>query len=94
MREDIARKYIIRKKQATMVHNPLGEVTGSIFAMGMIEAWCLAELAAKALPGKQKNIYQQSLRQSRKHQNGSQNTGKDQLRLQANTQIGMLIAII
>ena len=57
MREDIARKYITRKKQATMVHNPLGEVTGSIFAMGMIEAWCLAELAAKALPGKQKNIY-------------------------------------
>ena len=30
MREDIARKYITRKKQATMVHNPLGEVTGSI----------------------------------------------------------------
>ena len=57
MREDIARKYITRKKQATMVHNPLGEVTGSIFAMGMIEAWCLAELAAKVLPGKQKNIY-------------------------------------
>ena len=36
MREDIARKYITRKKQATMIHNPLGEVTGSIFAMGMI----------------------------------------------------------
>ena len=57
MREDIARRYITKKKQATMVHNPLGEGTASIFAMGMIEAWCLAELAAKVLPGKQKNIY-------------------------------------
>ena len=57
MREDIAKTYITKKKSATMIHNPLGEITGSIFAMGMIEAWCLTELAAQALPGKQKNIY-------------------------------------
>ena len=42
-----------------MMHNPLGEITGSIFAMGMIEAWCLTELAAQVLPGKQKNIFRQ-----------------------------------
>ena len=29
MREDIARKYITEKKRATMVHNPIGEGTGS-----------------------------------------------------------------
>ena len=57
MREDIAKTYITKKKSATMIHNPLGEITGSIFALGMIEAWCLTELAAQALPGKQKNIY-------------------------------------
>ncbi len=57
MREDIAKTYITKKKSATMMHNPLGEITGSIFALGMIEAWCLTELAAQALPGKQKNIY-------------------------------------
>ena len=57
MREDIAREYITRKKQATMVHNPIGEGTGSIFALGLIEAWCLAEWTATVLPGKQKNIY-------------------------------------
>ena len=57
MREDIAREYITRKKSATMVHNPIGEGTGSIFAMGLIEAWCLTEWAATVLPGKQKNIY-------------------------------------
>ncbi len=57
MREDIAKTYITKKKSATMFHNPLGEITGSIFALGMIEAWCLTELAAKALPGKQTNIF-------------------------------------
>tara|TARA_Y100000996_G_C22468423_1_gene621081 strand:+ start:162 stop:974 length:813 start_codon:yes stop_codon:yes gene_type:complete len=57
MREDIAKTYITKKKSATMIHNPLGEITGSIFALGMIEAWCLTELATKALPGKQKNIF-------------------------------------
>jgi len=40
-----------------MVHNPLGEGTGSLFAFGMIEAWCLTEWLATAMPGKQKNIY-------------------------------------
>ena len=57
MREDIARVYITEKKKGTMVHNPLGEGTGSLFAFGMIEAWCLTEWLATALPGKQKNIY-------------------------------------
>jgi len=57
MREDIARKYVTEKKRATMVHNPIGESTGSIFALGMIELWCLSEWASTALPGKQKNIY-------------------------------------
>ena len=57
MREDIARDYITKKKQGTMVHNPIGEATGSIFALGLIEAWCLAEWTATILPGKQKNIY-------------------------------------
>lgn len=57
MREDIAREYITRKKQGTMIHNPIGEGTGSIFALGLIEAWCLAEWTATILPGKQKNIY-------------------------------------
>ena len=37
MREDIARSYVTNKKSATMVHNPIGEGTGSIFAFGMIE---------------------------------------------------------
>ena len=55
--EDIARKYVTEKKRATMVHNPIGESTGSIFALGMIELWCLSEWASTALPGKQKNIY-------------------------------------
>jgi hypothetical protein len=57
MREDIAKKYIVEKKRATMVHNPLGEGTTSIFALGMIEAWCLTEWLGTALPGRQKNIY-------------------------------------
>ena len=57
MREDIAREYITKKQQGTMVHNPIGEVTGSIFALGLIEAWCLAEWTATIFPGKQKNIY-------------------------------------
>lgn len=57
MREDIARSYVTKKKRATMVHNPIGEGTGSIFAFGMIELWCLSEWMATALPGKQKNIY-------------------------------------
>lgn len=57
MREDIARSYVTKKKSATMVHNPIGEGTGSIFALGMIELWCLSEWMATALPGKQKNIY-------------------------------------
>ena len=57
MREDIARSYVTKKKSATMVHNPIGEGTGSIFAFGMIELWCLSEWMATALPGKQKNIY-------------------------------------
>ena len=54
MREDIARSYVTKKKRATMVHNPIGEGTGSIFAFGMIELWCLSEWMATALPGKQK----------------------------------------
>ena len=57
MREDIARVYVTEKKKGTMVHNPLGEGTGSIFAFGMIEAWCLTEWLATSLPGKQQNIY-------------------------------------
>ena len=57
MREDIARSYVTKKKRGTMVHNPIGEGTGSIFAFGMIELWCLSEWMATALPGKQKNIY-------------------------------------
>lgn len=57
MREDIARTYVTNKKSATMVHNPIGEGTGSLFAFGMIELWCLSEWMATALPGKQKNIY-------------------------------------
>ena len=56
-REDIAKKYITEKKQATMVHNPWGEGTGSLFAFGMIEAWCLTEWLGTALPGKQKEVY-------------------------------------
>ena len=32
MREDIAKTYITKKKSATMIHNPLGEITGSIFS--------------------------------------------------------------
>ncbi len=57
VREDIERIYVTKKKKATMIHNPLGEATGSIFAFGMIEAWCLTEWIATALPGKQKDIY-------------------------------------
>ena len=57
VREDIERIYVTKKKKGTMIHNPLGEATGSIFAFGMIEAWCLTEWLATALPGKQKNIY-------------------------------------
>ena len=57
MREDIAKKYIVEKKQSTVAHNPIGELTGSIFALGTIEAWCLAEWMTTVLPGKQKDIY-------------------------------------
>ena len=57
VREDIERIYVTKKKKGTMIHNPLGEATGSIFAFGMIEAWCLTEWIATALPGKQKDIY-------------------------------------
>jgi len=57
VREDIERIYVTKKKKGTMIHNPLGEATGSIFAFGLIEAWCLTEWIATALPGKQKDIY-------------------------------------
>ena len=57
VREDIERIYVTKKKKGTMIHNPLGEATGSIFAFGLIEAWCLTEWLATALPGKQKDIY-------------------------------------
>tara|TARA_Y100000294_G_scaffold144875_1_gene139969 strand:+ start:424 stop:2028 length:1605 start_codon:yes stop_codon:yes gene_type:complete len=57
MREDIAKKYIKETKQSTVAHNPIGELTGSLFAYGTIELWCLTEWMATVLPGKQKDIY-------------------------------------
>ena len=45
------------KSQSQYSHNPIGSLTTSILMLGSIEAWCLLEWSAQAIPGEQTKIF-------------------------------------